>query len=77
MSKPVIDFLYNLDRAGASVFGAPPQETISSELGRAKARGAWWGRAGSWVLNKIQPGHTDRAIAHANALDAVDNGDEK
>lgn len=72
----IVDMLYNIDRAAASAFGAPPQETVSSELGRAKARGVWWGRAGSWVLNKISAGHTDRAIQHADTLDKADDGFE-
>ena len=77
----LLNFLYNLDRAIASLFGAPPQETISSETGRAMARSDHdlddvpaeiLGKA----LNEIQPGHTDHAIAHADKLDAVDDGKE-
>src|SRR5712691_6465856 len=33
MARRVLNFLYNLDRAFASLGGAPPQETISSEVG--------------------------------------------
>lgn len=35
ISKDAGDVIYNLDRAVASLFGAPPQETISIEVGRA------------------------------------------
>ena len=77
MKKRILDALYNLDRAGASLCGAPPQETISSEIGRAARRGAWWGKAGRWVLNGIQADHCENAIKHADALDAVDDGREK
>lgn len=77
MKQEIIDFLYNLDRAGASLCGAPPQETISSQIGRAALRGKRWGRWGAAVLNKIDFGHCTNAIAHADLLDAVDNGIEK
>jgi len=76
MANFAIDFLYNLDRAGASLFGAPPQETISSMTGRAALQGRWYGIAGRWVLDHIQKDHCAKAIAHADALDKVDNGFE-
>jgi len=66
---------YNLDRAVASLFGAPPQETISSEVGRAATHdelAAFLAR----ILNRIQPGHTAHAVAHADALAHVDDGFE-
>lgn len=83
------NFLYNLDRSVASLFGAPPQETISSEVGRvaigqaaghnafetfaAKALARWLNTDTSlWGKD-----HTARAIQHANALDAVDDGKEQ
>jgi hypothetical protein len=73
VTKRVRDFLYNLDRAGASLFGAPPQETISSEIGRSALRGEWWGRGGHWVLNHtLGANHCENAIIHADALDKVD-----
>lgn len=34
MKRRLLDFLYNADRAIASLFGAPPQETISSAVRR-------------------------------------------
>ena len=77
MKQRVLDFLYNLDRAGASLFGAPPQETISSEIGRSARRGEWWGKAGSWALDRIHAKHCEKAIAHADALDRVDDGHEQ
>ena len=70
------NWLYNQDRAIASLFGAPPQETISSEAGR-KAQKEWWAALLAKGLNAIQPGHTDIAIKHADALDKVDDGQEK
>ena len=74
MKRRVCDFLYNLDRALASLMGSSPQETLSSEIGRAKLRGVWWGKTGYWVLNCIQKDHCENAILHADALDRADNG---
>lgn len=83
------NFGYNLDRAIASLFGAPPQETISSEVGRVAAGAAhghnwfeqWaalklakWLDTDSWLWG---PQHTERAIKHADALDAVDDKREQ
>lgn len=70
-----LNFAYNLDRAIASLFGAPPQETISSE----SARAASTDEAAELLcqaLNTIQPGHCAHAITHADALDKADDGKE-
>ena len=82
--KRIIAFLYNIDRAVASLCGAPPQETISSEVGRVATGQEHTSfiltkisDALAWCLNKVQPGHTAKAIVHADALDKADNGDEK
>jgi hypothetical protein len=74
LKRNALDFLYNLDRAGASLFGAPPQETISSEIGRAAVRGAWYGKAGRFVLDHIQKDHCENAVKRADALDATAKG---
>jgi hypothetical protein len=80
----VINSLYNLDRLVASLFGAPRQETISSEVGRVE-RGTAQGhnRFETWAAKRLArwldtdtklwgPDHTATAIKHADALDAVD-----
>ena len=67
-------FLINLDRAIASAAGAPTQETISSEAGRALEVGKWWGRWLCAILDKISPGHCARALQHAEKLEKVDDG---
>ena len=72
-----VKFLYNLDRAGASILNAPPQETISSQCGRALNAG----KGGikpliAKLLNWIDPGHTDRAIKAADALGLADHTTE-
>jgi hypothetical protein len=76
MKRRLLNFLYNLDRAVASLCGAPPQETISSEVGRHH----FTNPAASLiyrVLDKIQRNHCENAIVHANKLDQVDDGKEQ
>ncbi len=74
--------LYNLDRAIASLGGAPPQETISSMLGRietgeiiptTEAETLVAHLLGA-LINLIDPGHTIRAKLRADTLDAADTG---
>ena len=77
VKRNLLNFLYNTDRAIASLFGAPPQETISSESGRFAQRHVFWARKMAWVLDKIQPNHVENAISHADRLDAVDDGKEQ
>lgn len=87
------NFLYNADRAIASLVWGTSQETISSEVGRI-ARGerqvgepVRWG-AGTRLAKALAHwldttpkiwgvDHTEKAIAHADELDAVDNGVEQ
>jgi hypothetical protein len=56
--------LVALDQAANAILGGHDDETISARLGRAAQRGKWWGKAGSWVLNAVSPGHTETAIAN-------------
>lgn len=96
MMKPnrIGNFLYNIDRAIASLIWGTSQETISSEVGRiaigtgqpdgwtpkwgsetraAKALAHWLNTFPClWGVN-----HTKKAIAHADLLDRVDNGEEQ
>ena len=77
MSRFIGNFLYNLDRTLASLFGAPPQETLSSYFfGRRKIPGHL-DDVGAAILNTIDPNHTKDAIAHADKLNAADDGKEK
>jgi hypothetical protein len=75
MKKWLTDILYNLDRTIASMMGAPPQETISSELARHDSNPVDDILADS--LDKVDPNHVEAALAHATLLDSVDNGQEK
>mgnify|MGYP003393010099 CR=1 FL=1 len=56
---------YNLDRAAASLFGADPQATISSESGR---HNAFPYKALAAVLNELEEGHVEKAQANAAVL---------
>lgn len=73
--RRLLNFLYNEDRAVASLGGAPPQETISSEIGRHDKNPVV--DLAADALDDIQKNHVEDAIAHANRLDAADNGVEK
>ena len=74
MKKCLINFLYNVDHSVASLFGARPQETISSEIGRHESNPI--DEAAADVLDDIQQDHVKNAVIHANKLDAGDNGKE-
>jgi hypothetical protein len=76
MKKRLFNFLYNIDRAIASLCGAPPQETISSEVGRHAKDNALAEEAHD-VLDAIQKDHCEHAVLHADKLDAPDNGEGK
>ena len=70
MKRAILNFLYNVDRALASLFGAPRQETISSEIGRHQDQPIV--EEASDVLDAIQPGHVEAAVKKADALDKAD-----
>jgi hypothetical protein len=87
------NFLYNVDRSFASLFWGTSQETISSEVGRIERGESQVGDsvhwpATIWLCKRLAKwldstpriwgmDHTEKAIAHADKLDAVDNGDEQ
>ena len=87
------NFLYNLDRTIASLVWGTSQETISSEVGRIArgerqvGEPLRWGaetKAAKWLSNWLDKtpaiwgvDHTAKAIAHADKLDAVDDGTEQ
>lgn len=67
------NFLYNEDRAVASLGGAPRQETISSEIGRGAANNQPLAEAAEQILDAIQPGHCENAMKNADRLNSVDD----
>ena len=77
IKRIIEDTLYNLDRVAASALGAAPQETLSSQIGRAALRGCWWGKVGRWMLDGVSKDHCEKAIRHADELNMADNGDEQ
>ena len=71
----LFNFLYNEDRSIASLGGAPPQETISSEIGRHESNPI--DEEAADVLDAIQNDHVENAVLHADKLDAADNSQEQ
>ena len=71
----VVNVLYNTDRMIDTAAGFPPQETISSEIGRHESNPI--DKAAADVLDDIQKDHVENAVIHANKLDAADNGMEQ
>ena len=76
IKKRVLNFLYNEDRAIASAIGAPPQETLSSEIGRHQDDSPVIDILQD-TLDTIQKDHTKKAIAHADRLNKADDGVEQ
>jgi hypothetical protein len=72
MKKRLIKSLYNADRAVASLFGAPRQETISSEIGRRESNPI--DEEAADILDAIQKNHVEKAVIHADKLDAAELG---
>ena len=83
------NFFYNEDRAIASLGGAPPQETISSEVGRVErgqehAPNTLEEEAALVLAHRLDTDtkiwgkdHTEKAIEHADELDKADDGHEQ
>jgi hypothetical protein len=71
----LLNFLYNEDRSIASLGSAPPQETISSEIGRHESNPI--DEEAADVQDAIQKDHVENAVLHADKLDAADNGQEQ
>jgi hypothetical protein len=70
MFDAIRNFLLNLDRAAASLCGAPKEETISSEICRHEYTNPVAAVA-ACVLDTIQPNHVEDAMIEADKLDAV------
>lgn len=61
VGKYFYNWLYLLDKAGNTLTGGSPDETISRRAARAKGRGSWWGRWLCRGLDLLDPGHCDGA----------------
>lgn len=62
MASYPIRVLLGLDQFVNTLIGGEPDETISARSGRLRARFGW--KQLAWVLDKIQAGHVEAAIAH-------------
>lgn len=69
--RNLMDFLYNEDRAIASLGGADPQATISAEAGEFANKDLIASLLCK-VLDRIQTGHCANAEVHAAVLEAAD-----
>lgn len=72
----IVGFWYNIDRALASLMGAPWQETMSSQIGRRANgslghHGRWFFKLCSAGLSLIQKDHCQLAIIHADKLKEI------
>jgi hypothetical protein len=62
-----LNFLYNEDRAIASICGAPPQETVSAVIGRHMDNPV--AHVAGELLDAIDENHVEDAVARADALE--------
>lgn len=73
--NPITRYLLNLavllDEAGNTILGGSPNETISERSAKARASGRRWGCVLCRWLDKINPGHCDRALTSTIGDDAV------
>lgn len=60
-----------LDEAANTILGGSPNETISERSAKARAAGRRWGCVLCGLLNKLNPGHCDRALTSTIGDDAV------
>jgi hypothetical protein len=71
MKKYLLNVAIGFDLFANTVFRGNAGETISGRAGRAASEGKLWGRFLSFVLNTIQPGHIQKALAHDSARAAA------
>jgi hypothetical protein len=70
MFEAIGNFLYSLDRAVASLFGArSPEESVSSEIGRHESNPI--AEEAADVLDAVSPGHVESAVKTADKLEAL------
>lgn len=78
--KRSFGFWYNQDRAfQVLIFDGGPQETISSQIGRAAADGKRWGLIVRAILDSrfvLGKNHCENAVRRANALDKTSETDD-
>jgi hypothetical protein len=60
-----------LDEAVNTILGGSPNETVSERSAKARSAGRRWGCLLCGLLDKINPGHCDRALTSTIGDDAV------
>lgn len=71
IGRYLLNWLILLDEAGNTLTGGSPNETISERAAKARNAGRRWGCILCRVLNRINPGHCDRALTSTIGDDAV------
>lgn len=71
LARYLLNLAVLLDEAGNTILGGSPNETISERSAKARAAGRRWGCVLCRLLDKINPGHCDRALTSTIGDDAV------
>jgi hypothetical protein len=67
----VMNFLILLDEALNTLAAGSPNETVSERAAKARNEGRKWGCVLCGFLNRINPGHCDKALKSTIGDDAV------
>lgn len=71
LARYLLNLAVLLDEAGNTILGGSPNETISERSAKARDAGRRWGCLLCRLLDKINPGHCDRALTSTIGDDAV------
>lgn len=71
IGRYLLNFAVLLDEAANTILGGSPNETISERSAKARAAGRRWGCLLCKLLDRINPGHCDRALTSTIGDDAV------
>jgi hypothetical protein len=71
IGRYLLNWLVLLDEAANTLFGGSPNETVSERAAKARNADRRWGCLLCRLLNKINPGHCDRALTSTIGDDAV------
>lgn len=83
IDRYLLNILISIDQFGNTLLGGDPDETISSRLGKLKSRNGGripWTRPLSklidWILDKIDPNHSTKAIEKDEGSNALIDKEE-
>lgn len=71
ITRYFLNWLILLDETGNTLAGGSPNETISERAAKARKAGRRWGCVLCGLLNRINPGHCDRALTSKIGEDAI------